>query len=393
MSRKNWDDEKVEYLLRQLPGIKDERSKDIVYNKVRIQLNSRKRRNWILPSMAYMLAVCLIFIIGQSFFNFTPNEEKSSYNALSSGENKNVEIANKKEEENTEIFQFSDESIMEQKTTPLSVHAIYEDEINGQEVLTYPIPDANIQVVVPVSILVNNPNQLSRFDLYKQNIDAVKNNNIWNLSTYAPFDSSMLTYDSSQKIVKVDFKQDLTNVGSHSDEFFQTLVSQQLETIGAEKMAFYTNGKEGAIIGNRVESIVEYQPLQKRAYFLLQDADEKEETVYVPWEEAYPSIKQALKAMKRNMVTYGLVASIPETMSFSEIKEMPSKQHLVIRFTNESTLLEDRKTLDAIESILLTAKEFNYQTVKFENTNITKIGRFDLTEKLVVPIAANKMDI
>lgn len=48
--------------------------------------------------------------------------------------------------------------------------AIYQEDVGNQEVLTYPIPDVNVQVIVPISILVENPDHLSRFDLYVQNV-------------------------------------------------------------------------------------------------------------------------------------------------------------------------------------------------------------------------------
>ena len=40
-----------------------------------------------------------------------------------------------------------------------------------------------------------------------------------------------------------------------------------------------------------------------------------------------------------------------------------------------------------IEAILLTAKEYGFDTVQFKNTNVKNIGRFDLEHPIQVPIA------
>ena len=342
----------------------------------------------MLPSIASAFALFLLFIIGLSFSNFSQNENNSS-DLASSSESSGEEILSDKLMENKEI---SDAS-METESMNLAADAVYQDDVGDREVLTYPIPDENVQVLVPISILVSNPDHLSKFDLYKQHIEDVINQTNGDLSDYLPIDPSTFTYDSEQKIVQVNLKDNISNFGSHSEEFFHTLVSQQLETIGAVKMAFYTKGNEGAILGNRVETEIDYKPLENRGYFLLESTMDEEKALYVPFEKPFESIDQALDAMKNNIDTHGLVASIPDTINIAEITEDRSEKQLIIRLSNGSKLEENRRTINAIESILLTAKDFNFSSVKFENTNIKEVGEFILTDKLLVPIAANKMDL
>ncbi|TFI49791.1 hypothetical protein E4O93_01000, partial [Diaphorobacter sp. DS2] len=86
-----------------------------------------------------------------------------------------------------------------------------------------------------------------------------------------------------------------------------------------------------------------------------------------------------------------LQASIPDDVDF-EIEEIKEGK-LIIRFNNESEIIDNAPTLHAIEAILLTAKDFDFDTVKIENADVDKIGKFDLTEELKVPVAANKRDL
>jgi hypothetical protein len=95
--------------------------------------------------------------------------------------------------------------------------------------------------------------------------------------------------------------------------------------------------------------------------------------------------------MKQNRTENNLQASIPEDIDF-ETEEIQDGK-LLIRFNNESEIIDDESTLHAIEAILLTAKDFDFDTVKLENADVDKIGKFDLTEELKVPIAANKRDL
>lgn len=95
--------------------------------------------------------------------------------------------------------------------------------------------------------------------------------------------------------------------------------------------------------------------------------------------------------MKTGIETYNLKASIPDDIDFET--EVVSDEQLLITFEDDADIKNDEETLYTIEAILLTAKEFEYNEVKLENTEIDQIGRFDLEKEIQVPVAPNKRDL
>lgn len=392
MPKQKWNDDKIKLVLKQMPYIKDERSPEFIYHTIQMKRKRERKSRRLMPVLATVCTVMLLFIISQSFFD---SNREDSFKGESKMADNSAEMKNKSydtaETAESENYDMADEQ-EERRTTSLIPSAIYENEVGKQELLTYPIPDKNVQVIVPVSILVENPNQLSRFDLYVENVKKVIGVNK-QLSSNFPISPELFAYDFRDDYIEVNVKQDFANFGSHSEDFFNTMVQQQLQTIGAKKMEFYTDGKLGAVLGNREETSIDYKPLENRAYFLLENDESDDQPLYVPWEKPYDSIENAFDAMEDNMETHGLVASIPDTIDIDKVSKDENKGELVVHLSNESKMEEDQKTLHAIESILLTAKDFKYSTVKFENTNVKEVGGFELTKELDVPVAANKVDI
>ncbi|MER2058201.1 MAG: GerMN domain-containing protein [Niallia sp.] len=390
MGKQKWNEEKIKHVLKQLPSIKDERSPESIYHTIQLKKKPVRKMRRIMPVLATACTIMLLFIISQSFFD--SNESfKSERKVAENSSIMKAKISDEAEKNEMQNLDIAEEQ-KDMSATSLTPIAIYQEDIGNQEVLTYPIPDVNVQVIVPISILVENPDHLSRFDLYVQNVKKVIGIND-HLSDYFPISPEIFTYTLKDNNIEVDVKREFTNFGSHSEEFFNTMIQQQLQSIGAKKMEFYTNDKLGAELGNRTETTIDYRPLENRAYFLLQDGESKERPLYVPWEEPYDSIENAFDAMEDNIETHGLMASIPDTIDIDKVSKDENKRQLIVYLSNDSKMEEDQKTLYAIESILLTAKEFKYSTVKFENTKVKEVGDFLLTKELVVPVAANRVDI
>ncbi|WP_312098623.1 hypothetical protein [Niallia sp.] len=387
MQKQKWNEEKIKQILKQMPSIKDDRSPEIIYRTIQMEEKTVRKAKRIMPILATACTIMILFIISQSFFD-SKESLKSERKVAENSSIMKAEISDEAEQSKMENFDLADQQA-EMLTSSLTPAAIYQEDVGDREVLTYPIPDENVQVIVPVSILVENPNHLTRFDLYVQNVKKLMGVNK-RLSEYFPISPELFSYHLTDNNIQVEVKQEFMNFGSYSEAFFNTLIQQQLQTIGAKKMEFYTDGKLGAELGNRKETIIEYRPLENRAYFLLQDSESEEQPLYVPWEKPYDSIEIAFDAMEDDMETHGLTASIPDSIDIDKVSKDEKKRQLIVHLSNESKMEEDQKTLYAIEAILLTAKEFKYSTVKFENTKVKEVGRFLLTKEVAVPVAANR---
>jgi len=396
MEKNNWSDEQLKSLLRQFPAIKDERDPKSIYQNIAAgKSKQRIRRPWLMPAVASVFAFMLLIVIGESFFR--SNNGNYNLSDSSSSENSKYIAINEDSQstENSSSFQMKEQSgevENRQADVELQTTALYAEEVGDKELLTYPIPDKNLQVAVPVSILVENPDSLSKFDLYKKYMSAIEETS-WGLDNYYPFDGTV-SYDMSNKTVIIDFADDVTSLGAiGSDDFLNSIVYQQLESVGADKMEFRRKGQKGVLVGDRDLTEIYYQQLENRGYYLLTDSVEAENALYVPWETPYHDIETALINMQKDMPEYGLSASIPDNIRFEKIVPNIETSELELYLTKDSILHADKATLRAIESILLTAKDFQFKTVRFENAGINQIGRFVFTDEIPVPVAANKREM
>ncbi len=130
---------------------------------------------------------------------------------------------------------------------------------------------------------------------------------------------------------------------------------------------------------------------KKHAYYLFLPKVASSEPYLIPYEQDFENILEALDAMKNNIQSLGLKASIPSTMEFKSINE--SDKTLTLYLNNPSSMENNQSTIYTIEAILLTAKDFNFNAVKIENASIPNVGKFILNNEIEVPIAVNKQMI
>ncbi|UAC47115.1 hypothetical protein K6959_10155 [Bacillus aquiflavi] len=138
------------------------------------------------------------------------------------------------------------------------------------------------------------------------------------------------------------------------------------------------------------DAVITELPIKKEnnnGYFLFQPINNKKPFL-VPYPKSYDNIQNAFEDMEQPIPEYELMQSISENIKIERIVE--KDQLLIIYLTKDSQLENDENTVYSIEAILLTAKDFGYDTVKFENAPIEKIGPFNLSEPIKVPLSPNK---
>ncbi|MFT8321477.1 MAG: hypothetical protein ABF649_11270 [Bacillus sp. (in: firmicutes)] len=388
MKKSKWNDEQLEGLIKQLPKVKDNRHPSTIKMCVEAKQKKQLKRHWIIPTVATLCSLFLFIIIVNSVMNngTSINEEKSSlhdrnmFALINTGDD--IQKSENKQEAN-----FADKLDVSMET-----NVIYPEDINGKEILTYPIPDKNLQVVVPVSVLVDKELNSTKFDLYKDLMNKLTEEK-WGLMDYYPVKAD-LSFDANKKEVHATVTKDPSVFPSNGDNFYYAIIQEQMKEVNAKKVLFSTNNQPGINFGNFGKvTFINYRQLEKRGYFLFDAGEERKNAYYVPSLDSYESIEMAFHDMQKDNKVLGLSASLPDTIHFEKIVSNPSKNQLIVALTKDSKLEENNRTLQAIESILLTAKDFHFSTVKFENANIKQIGRFTLTKEVSVPVAANKRDI
>jgi hypothetical protein len=419
MRKSKWSDEQLEEFLSQMPKIKDNRDPREIYQNIEMKIGRQKQKTWILPAAAAAAALLLFFILAPSLMNWQESADKSveikadksSSSAEIAGENNTFEanddkaelkaeeeIAEDKAEQFDDVSknnaekESNDQLRMQSVAADTSATAVYEEDLAGKEVLTYAIPDQTAQNIVPVSVLVEEDPAKSKFDLFEENMSRLTEKE-WGLDDYYPL-KARFDYDEENRTLTVDVPQNHPySMSSTTEQLLEKVLGNVMHNLDIEKVNLTTEGHDGiefSHFGYR-ENFVPEKGAGNLIYYFLYPNGTESKPFMVPLREKLNSIKDALAAMKENRVEDNLKASIPEDINF-EAEEIQERK-LLIRFENESEIIDNEPTLHAIEAILLTAKEFNFETVKLENADVNKIGNFDLSNELKVPVAANKREL
>jgi len=403
LKKREWSDAEFEELLKQLPKIKDTRSKTEIYQNISVKMSKRKKRLFIMPMVATAAALLLFFILTPNLLNWQVSEEKSmgdvqnrsmlTQEKESASNDEAADIVEEAKEESFGISSYEDSkqnSMKSGRVEDYSTTAFYEDEINGMEVLTYDIPDKNAQMLIPISILVMKQENKSKFDLYKEYMGSLTEDE-WGLNNYYPLNAS-LDLDEENHVLTVDIPAAHSySESTTTEENLNQVLSNTMMEFNIERINLFTDGVEGIDfphLGFQKELIRDDQPGHFSYYFYYPN-ETNEKPYIVPFKEKMNSIDEAFSAMKNNIKEASLVASIPADFDF-EVNKDQKQQLLTLTFSKDSKIINDQSTIYTIEAILLTAKEFDFQAVKLENAKIDKIGRFNLNEALRVPVAANK---
>lgn len=431
MKKQDWKDDHIEELLKQLPKITNHISKQDMYQQMMIYKEQKKRKRWLTPSVASAVAVLLLCILVPTMINF--QDSAGSNIDDSEQENQLASNATQQKEENDEItndesnhtqgnteYIVKDEEVDPQEdidqtgdiyaqndqsedttandnneqpvTQQIEPTAVYAEDIKDQEeVLTYSIPDHNVQNFIPISVMVNKEADLSKMELFINHMSDLKEAE-WGLGELNPFNADF-HYDTSNQVLAVDFPA-ATNISSSSQsEAIKEILTDMMADFNIEKIDLLTDGEQGVEMGNEgfTEKIDQVDTSNKSAYYFYYPNEEWTTPFLVPFREKINSVTDAFAAMKKGIETYNLKASIPNDIDFET--EVVSDEQLLITFEDDADIKNDEETLYTIEAILLTAKEFEYNEVKLENTEIDQIGRFDLEKEIQVPVAPNKRDL
>lgn len=384
MKKSEWSDKQLEELLRQMPKIQDNRNPRDIYQN----LNNRKKKikQWLLPGLATACALLIFFIlvpklmIGNQFA-----EEKASQKDASAGQ----EVQNA--DENSKLAKESDNSqaktFSEAGNNELLKTAIYDDDVNNGTVLTYWIPDSQAQILVPVSTLVNDSNDKLSFTLFIEKMMDLQEE-AWGLSEFYPLNATLKLDEKNESVlIDVPANHQYGQGSTTETNFIKVLQKDIASNSQMKKIHFSTNGEPGIELGNygRQEEIQVVE--EKNHAFFFYYSEGNEIPYLVPSIDTYKDIHTALEAMKNDQPLLGLKSSLLPALPIKDVST--NEKTLYVTLKENSTLSDNQLTLNAYESLLLTAKEFGLEKVIIKNSSIKNIGPFDLSKENKVPLAPN----
>lgn len=403
MKRSEWSDKQLEELLQSMPKIEDHRDPRDIYQNILLKMNKKKQRTWILPSIATAAAVLLLAILAPSVLNSNDSTSETMDRSIASESSEQIEMS-KVEEDQAKIMEDEEEvEIAENENNDQQMHmtsinvedsytALYEADVKNENVFTFVIPDIQAQNVVPVTVVVPKEDGKQAIDQLNDTMPQLQEE-AWGLSDYYPL-NAQLSLNEEQNVLEVNVPAGhYYGDGSASENIFVKVVKEAASSLNTNKVTLFTDNNPGIEFGNQ-GNITELDVTNNgnHAYYFYFTEANTEKPYLVPFSEPFTDIESALEAMKKNIDTHGLRASIPENLSITEVNSS-GEEVLTLQFNEDSNITEEPSMIHTIEAILLTAKEFQYDKVRIEYNKLDKVGKFNFNEELELPIAPNRIEL
>ncbi len=404
MKRSEWNDEQLENFLSQMPKVKDNRNPQEIYQNISLKVKKRRRPTWIVPSLAAVAAVVLLLVLSPSLLSSLNNKEssmeESTFMAEDSGAQDTGMALLKEEVTEESANERMDISAVETEGDQSPTFVIREEDLQNKTLLTYTVPLENITFFTTVSLLTEEDGR-SAIEKYNEYIPLLNNvlterYDRWGLETFA-LDYISFTEENDQngsKIVIVNIPSTVNPASFSSAEagVFSRTIQSSFSHLKEDytKAVFKVDGVAGIEIGQTGE-VVESFNLEENSnlgYFLYtKEGSDQKFLVYSL--NVFNSVDQAFEAMKsqEEMGDYILEPTIPLDMTFEV--NANNERHLTISIT--SPLEDSEAHIMALEAMMLTAKEFGFQTITFEG-DLDRVGEVMIGTELQVPIAPNLIE-
>jgi hypothetical protein len=397
MKKNNWDETEIENLLREMPSLKDSRSREEVYQAVNRSQSVKRSKSWGYPALAGVAAVLILALITPSMFNSIKHpeyENSASDMAIEESADSGTadqEIASLPEstEENDDAgstglgdAESNNESMM-LKAESADLTNVYEEDLLQYDVITYGLatPDA---FAVPVSVLVEKTetgNWLERFNEVSREIPE----EVWGFQDYYPLPGSFSVDEESKELTYTVTDEEQLNLGSAGETLLYDSIVMFLESSAYEEVKLQKpDGSVPSFSHLGEVSEITKSRRSNKGYFKY--TNENGEVFLVPGTVKQSSVSDALSDMK--ISPNGQY----EPVITDDIQFLTTTENnlLTLTFEEEFTLQDTSDHLLLIEGILMTAKEFGFEEVMFQNIENTSWNGFDFSQPVTVPISPNK---
>ncbi len=378
MKKSQWDDNEIKDLLSKMPEVQDRRDPKTIYaNAMKTRSREKKSRSWILYTGAAAALLFFSVFISSNFLQQSTHEQNSGGGVGSQMDDRLQESADKNSEfgkSGFEIQQSHEEepgfsSLIEKKPSLL-----FQDDLQNRKYITISLPALNNRYTVPFTFLSDKGSRMDIAELTELQLKNIRAEG-HNIEPFYP-EGMDLVYDEGNRITVL-----LENLPAQWELTARLLEESFRYKSAVEKMSFQS-GDDNLMdpdLGNLPDEL-NIKHVSKRAIFVL---EQPSYTLYVPSINEYPAFQEALMSMK-NWEDEQVRTSIPAEIDFRVSEENDTA---IIHF--EEPLQNDKKNIIMVEAILLTAREFGFSHVRFENSGISKIGAYEIDQEMDVPAAPN----
>ncbi|WP_191555995.1 GerMN domain-containing protein [Metabacillus idriensis] len=380
MNKSNWNEDQIAEALKKLPLIEDKRTTAEIYARLP-KKEYKHRKPWVTPAFASIAALFILLLISPFFINQLGINQSSS---------KSESSMDKASLDQAQPFSENAESKKEAELTGGSEKSTFVARSeDGFSIVTAAYPDQQVQNMITLSF------QMEKSEDYLTMFQSV-------LSDFNPAQAGLsssslsglkLAYAEgtpSKLLIDVNENPFALSASETDNKLFTEGIEESFRWQDIEEAEYFKNGEKGIELGTYgfLEGM-KLGTLKRKAYFLYQESIEAPKLL-APSLLPFDKLSEALSAMKGNG-TLGLKPVIEKTVVIKDIEE--TNDDVTIEFTSESTIDDNETDTLMLEAILMTAKEFGYESVKFEGLNVDRVGEMDLTEAVPVPFSPNPVDL
>jgi hypothetical protein len=397
MKKNKWDEKDIENLLREMPSLRDSRKPEDIYLAVNKSEAAKKPKSWGYPALAGIAAVLILTLITPSLFNSINQPElENSASDMAVEESADTgsvekEIASLPEnaEENSDSVgsgsgdaENNDQSLM-MKAEAAELINVYEEDLLQYDVFTYGLatPDA---FAVPVSVLVERTETGSWLERYKEISQDIPEE-VWGFEDYHPLPGDFNIEERSNELEYTLTEEEQTNLSGGGEKLFFDSIDMALQSSKYEKILLRKSDGTLPSFSHMGEvSEINKSTQSNKGYYKYTNANG--DAYLVPGEEKHASVNDALSAMK------SAPNDLYESIIADDIQFEVTSENTLLTLSFEGKLILDDtpENLLLIEGILMTAKEFGFEAVMFQNLENTNWNGFDFSNPVTVPVSANK---
>ncbi|MGD6815714.1 hypothetical protein ACQCVE_01405 [Metabacillus sp. 113a] len=418
MKRSEYNDEQLQELLSQLPTLKDKRSREEIYRGLARSRSARHKKIWIGPLLASFAALLILTLISPFWLeelgttpegnsvkenialdlpepDQAPAESAEERPAAQPEEESQAPAPREKMTDQTE----SPDTPPEEKnqTEAAKEEAVPEDDApeNDGETVTYlaeeskqeqslvmAYSDPNVRYTIPVTLVSENgPVSAGQ---YGGMVTAFQEDKL-GLTNY--FENIEIRESESPEIIEIHMDES-RELESSSEAHFAEMIKESFSGKGFEKARLFTGKKPGIEMGplGLVEEL-DLKKREKKAFYKY--VSKNSQPLFVYSEESYSTVSEAFQNMYRDQ-DETLLSIIPKGVSIESVKE--KGKELILTF-KPADMKNDEEFIFMLEGLLLTAKEFGFETVTFRDAKAEKIGKIEMNKPVKVPFGPNPVPV
>lgn len=427
--KQRMEEEQLEKLLRQMPKVKDDRDPKQIYREVHVGLHKKPRSFNVMPALALAAAVLIFAIISPLFLqNMSGSNSSMDHATQNSSEGAGImesaerdDSADFAKEESVGIQSVDEDAQRSMDESEIALDGAKESDNNYFTALSAEQPTfvvtnekAKEMMVVTIGVTATEPQSnigpftfpvsvevpLAEGGSYEENLESIKNELDYSaMGVEEPLLNRGAVVTIAQdgdgnEMPSVEMKNLFYNLSSTQEFQFNNEIAETFRYKYLQYQ-FTRDGKNKNVeYGNSSQTgPVETVKMSKKGYHKF--INRQGNAFLVPTQVVFKDINQALDSMREGADIFeeqsGVDPSIPMSIT---IESVQAKGDTAIVVLSDKSVMENTiENIFALESILMTAKEFGFTQVIFKTTQEGIIGKVPLNEPVNVPYSPNPITL